>query len=157
MSNTLIANSWNFDVGDDAIHRFASAILLSDDESELTLSQGKYAYQVRGGADGYLYYKRGTGNNWIVIANWCFYGLYVVVRCRKPVWLRPMYQSLFAGMNFVSVAFHEYSIELVGKDGEILRSRRVRLSPPFAVEEVMMGKFHYSAHQVGELKLSLNL
>ena len=157
MLDRAITRNYDFDVSDDAIHKFAAAILLSDEESEFTLTQGKYAYQVKGGRDGHLCYKKGTDNNWILIVNWCLYGLYVVVRYRKPLWLRPMYQSLFMDMNFVSVTFHDYSIELVGKDGEILRSRRLRLSPPFALEEVMMEKFHYSTEKVEELKLSLNL
>jgi hypothetical protein len=147
----------DFDISDDFIHELASAILLSGQSSELTLIQGEYAYRVRGGEDGYLYYKKGTSDNWILIANWCFYGLYIVVRCRKPVWLRPMYESLFRKMNFVSVSFLDQSIELVGTEGEILRGRRFRLSPPFALDKVMTEKFGYSQEKVEELKAQLYL
>jgi hypothetical protein len=153
----MLDKAYDFDISDDFIHELASAILLSGQSSELTLIQGEYAYRVRGGEDGYLYYKKGTSDNWILIANWCFYGLYIVVRCRKPVWLRPMYESLFRKMNFVSVSFLDQSIELVGTEGEILRGRRFRLSPPFALDKVMTEKFGYSQEKVEELKAQLYL
>jgi hypothetical protein len=157
MSDEAIRGNYNFDISDDVIHELAPAILLSEQSSEFTLSQGKYVYRVKGGDDGYLYYKKGTSDNWILIANWCFYGLYIVVRYRKPVWLRPMYRSLFAKMNFVSVTFFDHSIELVSTEGEILRSRRVRLSPPFALTEVMTEKFGYSEEKIEALRSKLNL
>ena len=103
----------SFEISDDAIHKFAATLLLSPYDSELMLTQDKYSYRVKGGKDGHLYYQKGNSNNWILIANWCFYGLYIVVRYRKPAWLRPMYQSLFTKMNFVSTTFQDYSIELV--------------------------------------------
>jgi hypothetical protein len=157
MLDRASARGYNFDVSDDTIHKFATLILLSEQDSEFTLTQGKYAYQVKGGKGGHLCYKKGTAGNWVLIANWCFYGLYMVVRYRKSLWLRPMYQNLFAKMNFISVTFHDHSIEVVGTDGEILRSRRFRLSPPFALEEVMAEKFGYSKDQVETLKVKLNL
>ena len=157
MSDKAIVRNYNFDISDDAIHEFAPAILLSEQSSEFTLSQGKYTYRVKGGKDGYLYYKKKASDNWILIANWCFYGLYIAVRYRKPLWLRPMYRGLFAQMNFVSVVFHDYGIEAVGIDGESLRGRRLRLSPPFAFEEVMMEKFGYSLQKVEDLKVKLKL
>ena len=155
MSDKAIAENYNFDIFDDAIHELAPAILLSEQSSEFTLSQGKYTYRVRGGNDGYLYYKKRTSDDWVLIANWCFYGLYIAVRYRKPIWLRPMYRSLFVKMNFVSVTFLEHSIELVGTEGEILRSRRFRLSPPFALNKVMAEKFGYTPEKVDELKAKL--
>jgi hypothetical protein len=157
MLDWAVMKSYSFDPSDDAIHGLAAAILLSEQDSESMLTQDKYAYRVRGGKDGYLYYKKRTNDNWVLIANWCFYGLYIVVRYRKPLWLRPMYQNLFAQMNFISVTFHDYSIELVGTDGEILRGRRLRLSPPHALEEVMTEKFGYSKEQVDILKVKLSL
>lgn len=148
--------SYNLAASDEAIHEVAATILLSKEDAEIVLAQGEYYYKVKGGEDGYLYYRKGD-REWILVANWCFYGLYIVVRYRKPLWLRPMYQSLFAQMNFVSVTFHDYSIELVGTDGEILRSRRFRLSSPHALEEVMTEKFGYSPQKVEDLKLRLSI
>lgn len=156
MFDRIMIGNHNFEFSDDAIHELAAAILLSKEDSEIVLAQDEYSYKVRGGQDGYLYYRKGN-RDWVLIANWCFYGLYVVVRYRKPLWLRPMYQSLFAQMNFAFVTFHDYSIELVGTDGEILRGRRLRLSPPQALEEVMTEKFGYSPHKVEDLKLKLGI
>jgi hypothetical protein len=153
----MLERAYDFDISDDFIHELAPTILLSEQDQEFTLSQGKYAYRVRGGRDGYLYYTRRASDNWILIANWCFYGLYMVVRYRKPVWLRLMYRNLFAKMNFVSVTFFDHSIELVGTQGEILRSRRFRLSPPFALSEVMTEKFGYSEEKIEALRSKLNL
>ncbi len=145
------------DALDDFIHEPAAIVLLSGRDTGYILTQGKYAYRVRGGSDGYLYYKKGTGDNWVLIANWCFYGLYIVVRYRKPVWLRPMYQSLFAKMNFASVTFHDHSIELVTSNGEILKGGKFRLSPPFAVDQVMSERFGYTPKKVEELVAKLHL
>lgn len=141
-----------FEIRDETIHKFAVTLLLSRYEAECILMQDNYAYRVKGGADGHLYYRKGETGNWVLITNWCFYGLYIVVRYRKPVWLRPMYESLFAKMSFVSVNFQDYSIELVSSDGQTLRSRRFRLSPPSAFGKVMSEKFGYSEEQVHFLK-----
>jgi hypothetical protein len=157
VADRAIAENYYFDISDDFIHELAATILLSEQDTECILAQGKYDYRVRGGEDGYLYYKKRATHNWILIANWCFYGLYIVVRYRKPVWLRPMYRSLFAKMNFVSIIFLDYSIELVGTEGEILRSKRFRLSPPFALSKVMSEKFGYTQEKVEELKAKLHL
>jgi hypothetical protein len=151
----MLNKVYDFDISDGFIHELAAAILLGDRSSESMLTQGKYAYRVRGGSDGHLYYRKGAGDNWILIANWCFYGLYIVVRYRKPVWLKPMYQGLFAKMNFVSVTFFDHSIELVGTEGEILRGRKFRLSPPSALSKVMTEKFGYTQEKVEELKATL--
>jgi hypothetical protein len=153
----MLNRVYDFDISDDFIHELAPAILLSDQSSDFTLTQSKYAYRVRGGSDGYLYYKKRASDNWVLIANWCFYGLYIVVRYRKPVWLKPMYQSLFAKMNFVSVTFFDHSIELAGTEREILRGRRFRLSPPFAFNKVMTEKFGYTQEKAEELKAKLHL
>lgn len=142
-----------FCVSDDTIHELAATLLLGSQESEITLSQGNYAYRVKGGDDGYLRYKKGETGKWVLIANWCFYGLYIVVRYRKPVWLRLMYRSLFAKMNFVSTTFKDYSIELVGSDGQTLQSRKFRLSPPLAFNKVMSEKFGYAQEQIQSLKI----
>jgi len=151
----MLDRVYDFDISDGFIHELASAILLGDRSSEFMLTQGKYAYQVRGESDGHLYYRKGASDNWILIANWCFCGLYIVVRYRKPVWLKPMYQSLFAKMNFVSVTFFDHSFELVGTEGEILRGRKFRLSPPSALSKVMTEKFGYTQEKVEELKATL--
>jgi hypothetical protein len=153
----MLNRVYSFDIFDYFTHELAVAILFSHQNSELILTQDKYAYRVRGGSDGYLYYKTGASDNWILIANWCFYGLYIVVRYRKRIWLRPMYQSLFAKMNFVSVSFFDHSIELVGTEGQIVRSRRFRLSPPFGLSKVMTEKFGYTQEKVEELKAKLHL
>jgi hypothetical protein len=141
----------------DAVHKFAVAHLLRKYASELILMQGNYAYWVKGGKSGHLYYKKRNSDKWVLIANWCFYGLYIVVRYRKPAWLRPMYRSLFTKMNFASITFKDHSIELVGSEGQILQSRRFRLSPPLAFDEVMSEKFGYSAQQIRLLKTEVGL
>ena len=148
---TFIVNH-NFDVSDDSIHKLAVTLLLSRYNSECMLTQGNFAYQVKGGDSGYLRYRKGDGGKWVLIAIWCFYGLYIVVRYRKPIWLRPMYKSLFARMNFVSIVFQDYSVELAGSDGQTLRGRRFRLSPPSAFNRVMSEKFGYYERQIRFLK-----
>lgn len=148
--------TYDFDITDESIHKFAATILLSRHESELILTQGNYAYRVSGGNSGYLYYRKGNNHDWILITNWCFYGLYIVVRYRKPIWLRPMYKSLFARMNFTSVTFEDYSIELSGSDG-VLRSRRFRLSPPSAFDKVMLEQFGFPEEKIQRLKAELGL
>ena len=147
----------NYEASDKAIHKLATTLLLSRYDAECILTQGNYAYRVKGGAGGHLYYRKGETGEWVLIANWCFYGLYIVVRYRKPVWLRPMYRSLFAKMNFVSAAFDDYSIELVGSDGQTLRSRRFRLSSPLAFDKVMSENFGYSEEQIQRLKPEVGL
>lgn len=147
-----MTTNYNFDVSDEAIHKLAVVLLLSRYDSGYILTQGNYAYQVKGGDDGYLRYKKGDSGNWVLIANWCFYGLYIVVCYRKPVWLRPMYENLFAKMNFVSTTFQDYGIELVGSDGQTLRGRRFRLSPPSAFNKVMLENFGYPEEDIQLLK-----
>ena len=107
-----MTTNYNFDVSDEAIHKFAATLLLSRYDAECILTQGNYTYRVKGGTDGHLYYKKGETGEWILIANWCVYRLYIVVRYRKVIWLRPMYRSLFTRMNFTSITFNDYSIEL---------------------------------------------
>jgi len=149
--------NYKFYASDDAIHKLASSILLSQYASEYILTQGNFAYRVKGGDGGCLYYKKGDSGSWVLIANWCFYGLYIVVRYRKPLWLRRMYENLFAKMHFVSVAFHDSSIELVGSEGKTLRSRRFRLSPPSTFDRVMSEKFGYPEERIEHLKTKLGL
>jgi len=48
MSDEAITANYNSDILDDAIHELAPAILLSEQSSEFTLNQGKYAYRVKG-------------------------------------------------------------------------------------------------------------
>ncbi len=146
---------YDFDISDGFVHELASAILLGRRSSEFMLTQGKYTYRVRGGGGGHLYYRKGTGDNWILIADWCFYGLYIAVRYRRPLWLRPMYQSLFAKMNFVSVTFFDHGVELVGTEGEVLKGRKFRLSPPTALTKVMSEKFGYTQEKTEDLKATL--
>jgi len=153
----MLDKAYNFDISDDFIHELTAAILLGERDTECILTQGKYVYRVRGEKDGHLYYKRRASDNWILIANWCFYGLYIVVRYRKSLWLRSMYRSLFAKMNFVSVTFFDHSIELVDTEGGILRSKRFRLSPPFALNKVMTEEFGYSEEKIRALRSKLNL
>jgi hypothetical protein len=151
----MLERVYDFDISDGFIHELASAILLGGSSSEFMLTQGKYTYRVAGGSDGHLYYRKETGDHWILIANWCFYGLYIVVRYRRPLWLRPMYQILFAKMNFVSVTFFDHGIELVGTEGEVLKGRKFRLSPPSALTKVMSEKFGYTQEKIEELKATL--
>jgi len=148
--------NYSFYGSDEAIHEIATAILLSKEDTEIVLGDGQYFYKVKGGESGHLFYRKGN-RDWFLIANWCFFGLYIVVRYRKAFWLRPMYRRLFAQMNFGSVTFHDYSIELVGTSGETLRSRRFRLSPPQALEEVMADKFGYSPQKVEDFKAEVGI
>lgn len=145
----------NFDISDNTIHKLAATILLSSYNSEFIFTQGKYTYKVIGGDGGQLYYKKEPSQEWILIANWCFFDSYIVVRYRKPIWLRPMYESLFAKMHFTSVSFDDYSIELVGSGGEILRSRRFRLSPPSALRKMLAEEFHFSEEKIRSLTKEL--
>ena len=156
MLDISVVPNLNFAFSDNSIHKLATAILLSKETTEVVLTEEEYSYKVKGGGGGYLYYRKGS-RKWVLIADWCFYGLYIVIRYRKPLWLRPMYQSLFASMNFGSVAFGDNSIEAVGTEGEVLRSRRFRLSPPYALEEVMAEKFGYSKEKAADIKVKLNL
>jgi len=87
MLDRALTESYDFDVSDDFIHELAPAILLSKEESEVVLTQGEYSYKVKGGGDGHLYYRKGD-RDWILVANWCFYALYIVIRYRKPLWLK---------------------------------------------------------------------
>ena len=155
MEDKAFAINFNSAISDESIHRFAVAHLLSSYDSELILTRGNFAYQVKGGNSGYLSYKKGNSDKWVSIADWCFYGLYIVVRYRKPTWLRPMYETLFDGMNFVATIFDEYSIEIVATNGGILRSRRFRLSPPLAFDKVMLEQFGFSEEKIQHLKTEL--
>ncbi|MGB2800389.1 MAG: hypothetical protein WBC82_11185 [Dehalococcoidia bacterium] len=154
MLDRVAISSYHFGFSDESIHELAAAILLSKEDYEIVLGDGQYFYKVKGGESGHLFYRKGN-RDWVLIANWCFYGLYIVVRYRKALWLRPMYRSLFAYMNFVSVDFCDHSIELVDTDRETLKSRRFRLSPPQALEEVMADKFGYSPQKVEDIKVKL--
>ena len=156
MEDKTFTINYNSGISDETIHKFAPTLLLSGYEAECILKQGNFAYRVKGGKDGHLDYKKGNSDNWVLIANWCFYGLYIVVRYRKPIWLRPMYRSLFARMNFTSVTFDDYSIELSGSDGT-LRSRRFRLSPPSAFDKVMLEQFGFPEEKIQRLKAGLGL
>lgn len=157
MSNGAITRAYDFTVSDQAIHKLASAILLSEDDSEFTLTQGKYAYQVKGGTDGSLYYRKLPRKDWILIANWCFYRLYIAIRYRKPVWLRSLYEKLFSEMHFVSVEFGDSTIKLVGTDGEVIRGRKLRLSPPNALREVLAEKFHFTPDKIEKIRAEMKL
>jgi len=152
-----MTTNYNFDVSDEAIHKFAATLLLSRYDAECILTQGNYTYRVKGGTDGHLYYKKGETGGWILIANWCVYRLYIVVRYRKAIWLRPMYRSLFTRMNFTSITFNDYSIELASSDGQILRSRRFRLSPPLAFDKVMSENFGFCEEKIQLLKQELGV
>lgn len=152
-----MTTNYNFDVSDEAIHKFATTLLLSRYDAECILTQGNYTYRVKGGTDGHLYYKKGETGEWILIANWCVYRLYIVVRYRKAIWLRPMYRSLFTRMNFTSITFNDYSIELASSDGQILRSRRFRLSPPLAFDKVMSENFGFCEEKIQLLKQELGV
>ena len=128
------------------IHNKAVSILLDRErkKEEVTLNGINYSYLVCGSNNGYLYYKKNTQKNWILVANWCFYGFYIIVRYRKPLWLRPMYEILFKAMNFVHITFLENSIELLTTDGTFLRSRRHKFIPPGSLERVLSNQFGYS-------------
>jgi hypothetical protein len=153
---TFIIN-YGSDISDETIHKLAVSYLLGRYDSELILNKGDYSYQVVGGNSGYLRYKKGNTDKWVSIADWCLYGLYMVVRYRKPDWLRPMYINLFGKMNFNVVKFDDYSIELLSSNGQVLRSRRFRLSPPKAFNKVMSEEFGFSKEQISALKSEMDL
>jgi len=157
MEDKAFAINFNSAISDESIHRFALSHLLSKYDSELILTQGNFGYLVKGGKDGHLYYKKGNSHNWVLIANWCLYGLYIVVRYKKAVWLRSMYNSLFTKMNFRTITFNDHSIELVGSEGQTLRSRRFRLSPPSAFNRVMSEQFGLPEDQIQFLKTKMGL
>lgn len=146
-----------FAISNDSVHKFAVSFLLSRYNSELILTQGNFSYKVMGGQSGHLYYKKRNSEEWILIANWCFYGLYIVIRYRKPIWLRQMYTILFSRMNFTSIIFDDYSIELLDTDGQKLRSRRFRLSPPLAFNKVMSEQFNFTEDKIKLLKREFGL
>jgi hypothetical protein len=157
MEDKTLTINYDSDISDESIHRFAVYLLLSRYDSELILNQGKYKYWVRGGKSGHLYYRKQNSEKWVLIAIWCVYGLYMVIRYRKPVWLRPMYRILFTKMNFVSVIFDEYSIELVDAGGQMLKNRKFRLSPPLAFGEVMSKQFNFSEDKIHLIKSEMGL
>lgn len=152
-----MTTNYRFNTSDNTIHKFAAAHLLSNYDSELILTQGNFAYLVKGGKDGHLYYKKGNSDNWVLIANWCLYGLYIVVRYKKAVWLRSMYNSLFTKMSFRTITFNDHSIELLSSDEQTLRSRRFRLSPPAAFNRVVSEQFGFFEGKTQLLKKEMEL
>jgi len=157
MEENAFTINYNSDASNESIHKFAVALLLSQYSSKFILTQGNFFYLVMGGKDGYLYYKKCNRDEWILIANWCFYGLYMVIRYRKATWLKQMYKILFTRMNFTSVTFDDYSIELIGSDGQKMRSRRFRLSPPLAFNKVMSEQFSFTKDKIQFLKSEFGL
>ncbi len=137
----------NFEPDNLRIHELAVSILLSNNKEEIILKEPKYEYLVSGGGGGALYYRKGTWDYWVLIANWCFYGLYIFVRYRKPLWLRPMYEILFKRMNFLTVEFFDNSIQLLTTEGTFLKSRRFSLTPKGALEKVMKRLFNWSEEE----------
>lgn len=157
MRDATVTPAFDFPLKDDAIHSLAAAILLSKEEAEIVIADDNYAYKVKGGDSGHLYYRKLSKEDWILIANWCFYGLYIAIRYRKPLWLRPLYEKLFSEMHFVSVEFGDYSIKLAGTDGEVIKGRKLRLSPPNALREVLREKFHFSPDNIEKLEAELKV
>jgi hypothetical protein len=139
------------------IHNIAAGILLSNNKNEVLLTNSSYHYLVNGGGGGCLYYKKSNWSSWVLIANWCFYGLYIIIRYRKPIWLRNLYIDLFTKMNFISISFLENSIELIAEDGAKIKSRRFNLMPPRAIDNIMKDKFNFSDQDIEDLKKKLNL
>ncbi len=157
MEDKIFTIDFNYDISNESIHKFAVSFLLGRYDSELILMQGDFSYKVSGGQDGHLYYNKHNREKWILIANWCFYRLYMVVRYRKPIWLRKMYSILFSRMNFTSITFDDYSIELLCSDGQKLRNRRFRLSPPLAFDKVMSEQFNFTESKIELLKKEFGL
>lgn len=140
-----------FNVGDLRIHDVAVDVLLGSGTKEVELRQGDFAYCVKGGDAGHLQYRKKGIRDWVLVANWCFYGAYVVVRYRKVVWLRPMYEHLFSAMNYTILAFGLHSIELLANDGSILTCRQRSFSPPGALRAVLEKKLGFDELFIGRL------
>jgi len=143
---------------DKSLHSAAAELLLSKKEHRYILKEGLYSYKIDGGTSGCLYYRKGTRGDWIDIARWGFYGAYLRVLYRKPLWLRPMYESLFTKMNFTSVTFSEHTIGVTDTEGDTIHHKRFRLIPPGAMTKMLVDKFRFTEEHaqrlLSELKMS---
>jgi len=143
---------------DKSLHSAAAELLLSKKEHRYILKEGLYSYKIDGGTSGCLYYRKGTRGDWIDIARWGFYGAYLRVLYRKPLWLRPMYESLFTKMNFTSVTFSEHTTGVTDTEGDTIHHKRFRLIPPGAMTKMLVDKFRFTEEHaqrlLSELKMS---
>ncbi len=147
-------------MANDSIHQKAAAILVGDSPAESLLQDGEYSYRVSGSGGGHLFYKKQFKNgtaHWILIANWCFYGAYIVIRYRKRPWLQPMYRALFRTMGFPFISFNQYNIEAVDRAGRTVRSRRFQLTRPGGFKQVFQEKFNFSNEEAEKVTRELGL
>ncbi len=146
-----------FPDGDLSIHRTAVDLLLGMDEETHELTLGEFGYLAKGGKGGSLSYRRGRDGRWVLIANWFFYDAFIAVRYRKALWLRPLYDYLFARMNYRILAFDTYSIRLLGSEGELLKGRLFRLSPPGTLRTVLADRFSFQPEQISQLEADIGM
>ena len=142
---------------DDSIHELAVEAILGHEVRETILKQKQYAYKIKGGEGGYLYYKKGVKGSWILVANWYSYGFFLTIRYRKSQWLRAFYERLFEKMEFFFVDFCAGGFELVRTDGTILKGMRLNLSPPGCFEKYLVDNFRLSPKDIGEIRSKLNI
>ncbi len=161
MAQKLICISKNDDCtflpSDDTIHKLAVEAILGKEAREKIYKQKEYAYKIKGGEDGHLYYKKGGSGSWILVANWYSYGFYLTVRYRKSPWLRAFYERLFEKMEFFSVDFCTDGFELLRTDGTMLKGRKLNLSPPGYFEKYLAENFRLRPKDIGEIRSKLNI
>lgn len=138
MEQTTHVKSLIFDRNDSSIHEFAAYALLTKPKESIILQQSPYAYELDPGS---LYYKKESYRDWVLVANWCLYGAYILIRYKRAVWLKPFYEALFKRMNFLHVSFNKYCIEVLDTNGHFRSSRIFRLSPPGGLE-VALSEIH---------------
>ena len=134
MEKATSVKSLTFNSGDSSIHQFAAYGLLSKSKEEFVLRQGACTYKLCWGG---LYYKKESYSSWVLIANWCFYDAYILIRYKRAVWLRPLYEALFKRMNFLHISFNKYCIEVLDTNGHFQSSRIFRRSPPGGLQSAM--------------------
>jgi hypothetical protein len=142
---------------DDSIHGCAIETFLGQDVRETVFKQRQFAYKAQGGEGGYLCYKSGVNGDWILLADWYSYGLFLTVRYRKSPWLRIFYEKLFEKMEFFSVDYCSDGFELVRIDGSILKGRKLNLSPPGYLEKYLSDNFRLRPTEVGKIRSKLNI
>jgi hypothetical protein len=143
---------------DKRLHAAAADLVISKKSPRCILKQGAYSYKIEAGTGGSLCYRKGSTGDWIDVARWVFYGACLTVIYRKPLWLRPMYERLFANMNFCSVDFGEHTISVTDTQGKTMRHKRFRLIPPGAMTKVLVDKLRFTEERaerlLSELKMS---
>ena len=137
----------SFSPNDGAIHEIAVTKLVNGSAEQLLLEQGKYAYLVSGGSAGILSYRRTRNSPWVKVASWHFYGAYLLVRYRATKWLSPLFQELFALMNFQDADLSQGTFILKDAEGRKIQGRKLRLEPPNAIQAILRERFGHPEPQ----------